>query len=267
MRTTLITLLFLLSVSITDAQSRVVRLDDDRKNVISSEIIILNFDGDSNVKGVDIDGYDLVTDTDSDGLSDYIEKNVYFTDMNNISTVGDSRTDVTKLLLGLDPLSESPLEFKYEDIRANSSATELIELKVSDIRLINGKIGIRGTGLPNSLTTIYIFDIGLVITIPTDANGNWEYFLAKEVVDGRYDVYLGILNTEGSVVAKSEKNTFSQQAGQVVLNPTPEPIDFDLFRLFIDYFLWIIGGIFMFGSLIVGLLIWKNTEVNRRGGE
>jgi len=266
MKNILITLVFFLGVSIVDAQSsRIVRLDENREVVISSEVLVSELDGDREANSLDLSNRDLLSDMDSDGLSDYLEKEVYFTDPKNASTVGDSKSDITKMLLGFDPLSETPLEVKYEDIRLDSSAVILKELSISDISILNKKVLLKGKGLPNSLTTIYIFDLDLVVFVKTDARGNWEYLLAKEIADTKYSVYLGVLNTEGSIVAKNDVNIFVQDKGGIVLNPKFDVKEINFFELFIKYALYIIISIFILGSLILGLLIWKNTKINEEG--
>lgn len=260
----LITLILIFSISIASAQDqRVVRLDDSRENVISSEIIINEFEEDRAAPSIDLYDVDLITDTDADGMSDYIERELYFTDFNNRSTVGDSRGDLTKILLGYDPLSETPREVKYEDIRDDSDANVSEYLKITGVNLINSRLSLIGTGLPNSLTTIFIYDVNLVVFVRTDENGKWFYQLSKELSDDVYSMYLGVLNSEGTVVLKSDELIFQQDLGNVIINPEFEIGDLDPFELFLEYFWWIMLGIFIFGLLVVSVLIWRNTEINR----
>jgi hypothetical protein len=268
MKYILLTLILAFSfITVSAQEARIVRLDESREKVTSSEIRVLNFDDDRDVVSIKISETDIVSDTDLDGLSDYVEENIYFTDINKETTIEGTKTDMTKILLGLNPSVENSLEVKYEDIRLDSDASILKELSINDISFLEKKVLLKGKGLPNSITNIYLFNLGLVISLPTDSDGNWEYLLAKEIIDGRYDVYIGILNAEGTLVAKGEMVTFKQENGEVVINPGIDMTEFNLFTLFIKYFWWIMLSVFIFGTLVVGLLIWKNTEINKEMGD
>ncbi len=71
---------------------------------------------------------------------------------------------------------------------------------------------ITGKGLPNSFVTLYIFSTPIVVTVRTGRDGSWSYILDRELDDGEHDVYVGITDNAGRIVAKSERFTFVKTA-------------------------------------------------------
>jgi hypothetical protein len=71
---------------------------------------------------------------------------------------------------------------------------------------------IAGRGLPNSFVTLYIFSTPVIVTIKTDAEGAWEYRFSKELEDGEHEVYVGVTDNAGKIIAKSEPFAFVKEA-------------------------------------------------------
>jgi hypothetical protein len=160
------------------------------------------------------------TDSDKDGVTDYDELALYSTDPFSADSDGDGFNDGSEILKGFDPKSsasesaiayESPKEigviredlFKVDTITA-AAPNEGEEEKA--IAIITGK------GLPNSFVTLYIFSTPVVVTLKTDQDGNWNYRFDKELDDGEHQVYVGVTDNAGKIVAKSEPFTFVKEA-------------------------------------------------------
>ena len=82
---------------------------------------------------------------------------------------------------------------------------------------------ITGKALPNSFVTLYIFSTPIVVTLKTDADGSWAYRFDKELEDGEHEVYVGVTDNAGKIVAKSEPFTFVKEAEAFSANePVPQ---------------------------------------------
>jgi hypothetical protein len=51
-----------------------------------------------------------------------------------------------------------------------------------------------------------------VVTVKTDTQGNWSYIFDKELEDGEHEVYVGITDNAGKIVAKSNSFAFVKTA-------------------------------------------------------
>jgi len=71
---------------------------------------------------------------------------------------------------------------------------------------------LTGKGLPNSFVTLYVFSAPVIVTVKTDADGAWRYRFDKELEDGEHNVYVGITDNAGRIVAKSKPLTFIKEA-------------------------------------------------------
>ncbi len=77
------------------------------------------------------------------------------------------------------------------------------------------KLKFRGTALPNSYITLYIFSDPIVVTVKADAAGEWTYTLDKELPNGSHQVVSAITNEGGHILAKSEALPFVKEAAAV----------------------------------------------------
>ncbi len=184
-------------------------------------------------------------DSDKDGISDYDEVNLYNTDPFNPDSDGDSFIDGTEVMAGYDPTNskpevlvayESPQEIGVvrEDLlsvntiftipKINSDST--VADDTADGAIISGK------GLPNSFLTLYIYSTPIVVTVKTDENGSWSYTFDKELDNGEHEVYVGMTDNAGRIVAKSNPLTFVKTAqaftpvdaaGAVAITESAEP--------------------------------------------
>jgi hypothetical protein len=86
--------------------------------------------------------------------------------------------------------------------------------KLDTVKSKTGKnlIKLTGKALPNSYVTIYIYSDPLVLTVKTDADGNWSYVLDKPMENGSHEVYVAVNDNAGKIIAKSSPLPFVQTA-------------------------------------------------------
>jgi len=167
-------------------------------------------------------GESIIADTDLDGVTDYDEVTLYSTNPFSADTDNDGFTDQAEILNGFDPKNdfqesaivyESPLDVGVirDDILAvENITTENLEIN-KDIE--NGLVAIlSGRGLPNSFVTLYIFSTPIVITVKTGEDGSWNYRFDKELENGEHQVFVGITDNTGRIIAKSSPFFFVKQA-------------------------------------------------------
>lgn len=181
-------------------------------------------------------------DSDGDGVTDFDEINIYKTDPHSADTDNDGSNDDLEILGGFDPVNSEP-----EAVVRFESPKESGEVR-SDILVVESIVAltprapiadatttppvaavITGRALPNSFVTLYIFSEPVVITVRTDDTGAWSYTFDKELADGTHEIYVGITDNAGRVVAKSEPFMFVKQAqaftpaAAAAELPTPAP--------------------------------------------
>ena len=166
-------------------------------------------------------GDEAKSDSDKDGITDFDEVALYNTDPFSADTDSDGFTDGSEILSGFDPRDaegetlvafESPKEtgvvrddiFKVTGIAPAQKNPEEPETVAPAI--------ISGTALPNSFVTLYIFSTPVVVTVKTDADGSWSYRLDKKLEDGEHQVFVGVTDNSGKIVAKSSPFTFIKEA-------------------------------------------------------
>jgi Bacterial Ig-like domain len=196
-------------------------------------------------------GLDMYLDGDRDGVSNYDERNIYGTNPEEAYTAGGYLSDGQRILLGLNPLSTSTaaisLDAPAEADVVSETLFQVTSIKVEEVsKVTNAAVGsatttmvastssnpvlekssaltFEGTGLPNSFVTLYIFSTPVVVTIKTDANGNWRYTLDTELPDGAHDLYVAMVNNDGRVIARSPNVPFIKQAEAVSYAPLVTP--------------------------------------------
>jgi hypothetical protein len=113
-------------------------------------------------------------------------------------------------------------------IREDLLTIESIHTVEQGTNTVEPKALISGRALPNSFVTLYIFSTPVVITVKTDAGGNWNYIFDKTLENGSHEMYVGITDNEGRIVAKSNPISFVKTAeafaGETE-KPTPQPIE------------------------------------------
>lgn len=172
-------------------------------------------------------GESIHKDSDGDTVSDYDEINLYFTSPFSADSDNDAFPDGAEIQNGYNPLNpakeslvkyESPKEsgivrddlFTVNDIISYDTKQE--ETSDASSTPSEPRAIITGQGLPNSFVTLYIFSTPVVATVKTEADGTWSYVFDKEIENGEHEVYVGITDNQGRIVAKSSPFTFVKTA-------------------------------------------------------
>ncbi len=186
-------------------------------------------------------GDKIQRDSDRDGISDYDEERLYKTDPYVADSDRDGYTDGAEVLSGFDPANDARETIvAFEDPR--ESGTERADLlSVARLDVVEKEmpeattsraIALAGTALPNSFVTLYIFSTPVVVTVKTNDDGSWSYVFDKELEDGQHEVYVGVTDNAGKIVAKSKPFAFVKTAeaysigrieNQVVTAPAASP--------------------------------------------
>lgn len=191
-----------LSNRVTDLENRVNTFEELRHNRTGGESAI---------------------DTDQDGISDFDERTLYGTDPTSADSDNDGVTDGIEIVRGYDPndaATEAVIDFESpkESIGLVRSETLVINevLPVTQVETEDRgpqvTAEIRGKGLPNSFVTLYIFSTPTVVTVRTDADGNFVYAFNKELEDGQHDVYVAMTDNAGDIIAQSNRFSFIKEA-------------------------------------------------------
>jgi hypothetical protein len=158
-------------------------------------------------------------DPDNDGLNNNDESR-YGTSPLSPDTDGDSYLDGVEIKNGFDPLKASQKDktdkIVFESPKENGAikketyAVTNVELaKVANEK----RLKLTGKGLPDSFVTIYIYSsLPIILTVKTDANGDWSYIMDKQLDDGEHEVYVAVTDNTGKITAKSEPLPFVKTA-------------------------------------------------------
>jgi hypothetical protein len=166
----------------------------------------------------------VFVDSDTDGVSDYDEVNLYATDPFSADSDNDGFLDGSEILGGFNPndaAAEALVEYESPQdagvVRDDVLVVESIVTGVQDTSDLTsiGKAPtavISGKGLPNSFVTLYIFSTPIVVTVKTGDDGSWSYTFDKELENGEHEVYVGVTDNAGRIVAKSNPLPFIKTA-------------------------------------------------------
>ncbi|MCB9811877.1 hypothetical protein H6783_03110 [Candidatus Nomurabacteria bacterium] len=176
-------------------------------------------------------GDKVTKDTDKDGVSDYDEQFIYHTNPLEPDTDSDGVLDGIEIVSGYDPTNssaeavlvyESPKEkglvrsdilhiHTIETVRSES-LEDTAEQETIAPAFTEPQLYVEGSALPNSFVTLYIFSTPVIVTVRTDENGVWNYQFDKELEDGEHELYVGMTDNTGKIVAKSEVLRFVKTA-------------------------------------------------------
>lgn len=172
-------------------------------------------------------------DTDNDGLPDAEEIRVG-SDPFSADTDDDGFSDAEEIRNGFNPLRsasdgrgdkvvfESPKEK-----RMSKAAFEDKRLRVESVERVardDGRIAtkISGKGTPNSFLTVYVYSDPIVVTVKTDADGNWSYELDRDLEDGNHEVYVAVTDATGRISAQSSPIPFVKTAEAISVVPVSD---------------------------------------------
>ncbi len=183
-------------------------------------------------------GARIFIDSDSDGISDFDEVNLYHTDPHKFDSDGDGSPDGAEIIAHTNPLGNLETSTSSPGSRAGESVAmgdpkttgldtpelfttpSIVVVATStdqggEVRAT--KIAFGGMTIPNSFVTLYIYSDPIVVTVKSDATGAWTYVLDKELPDGSHEVYTAITDSGGKIVAKSDPIPFVKQAAAVTI--------------------------------------------------
>lgn len=172
-------------------------------------------------------------DPDKDDLSNGEEFRLG-TDPNNPDSDRDGYLDGDEIKNQFDPLKASPGDKRDSVVfqsPKDSGEVKQDTYRVSDIAVVEQTTGrkglkISGKGIPNSFLTVYVYSSSpIILTVQTDADGNWSYTLDKDLEDGDHQVYVAVTDNIGQITAKSEPLAFVKTAEAVSVIPTAEASD------------------------------------------
>lgn len=182
-------------------------------------------------------GDKIQRDSDRDGISDYDEANLYETDPFVADTDSDGFLDGAEVLSGYDPANDvREAMVAFEDPRAKGvERADILEVSRLDViqeegasttEAIERGILLSGVALPNSFVTLYVYSTPVVVTVKTNDDGSWSYAFDKELEDGQHEVFVGVTDNAGKLVAKSKPFAFIKTAnayaiGRVQNEPMP----------------------------------------------
>lgn len=161
----------------------------------------------------------VMNDSDKDGVSDYDEVYLYKTNPFAADTDGDGYIDSAEITLGYNPLdSTQETLMAYESPKDTGTLRDDL-LSVDEVITLTKeepserpRALFSGTGLPNSFVTLYIYSTPVIVTVRTSPDGGWSYIFDKELEDGAHEVYVGMTDNAGNVVAKSSPFAFTKTA-------------------------------------------------------
>jgi hypothetical protein len=166
-----------------------------------------------------------LVDSDSDGIPDFDEINLYQTQPRLPDTDGDGVLDGDEVKGGFNPRAADPAALVRHELPLDSGVIREDILAVENIitavvppsetgttTTTRPRAIITGRGLPNSFVTVYIFSTPVIVTVKTNADGRWSYVFEKDLEDGEHQVVVALTDNEGSIVAKSEPLAFVKTA-------------------------------------------------------
>jgi len=159
----------------------------------------------------------IVFDSDKNGIADDVEKRLG-TSFRDRSAVTQ---DQIESLSGVDQAliaGKSLEQPKLSDIDPSESLTvgsvETVE-PAGDV--VGSALRLQGKAQPDQVVTLFIYStIPIVLTVKTDAYGNWIYDLDKDLADGQHEVYAVINDKEGRIVESSAAAPFFIQEAKAV---------------------------------------------------
>ncbi len=167
---------------------------------------------------------DASVDTDGDGIFDNEEKRLG-TNPNNPDSDQDGYLDGDEIKSGYDPIKPSfgnkedkvvfqnPKEVGDLDERYLVKNVSMIDIEQTGNLQQQKVLRIDGRALPNMFVTLYIYsDSPVVVTVRTDADGNWSYDLDKNLENGEHQIYVAVTDNTGKITAKSQPLNFVKTA-------------------------------------------------------
>lgn len=168
-----------------------------------------------------------IEDFDNDGLTNEAEINIYKTNPLNADSDNDGFIDGHEVFSGFAPDVPSPADKIIYEEPKDAGVEKPKIYKVDDIKLeietdnsgqvVGKKLILKGSALPNSFVTLYIYSLPTILVVKADEFGHWEYHLEKDLGEGEHTVYVALTDNKGRVVEKSSSYKFIQQAQAITV--------------------------------------------------
>lgn len=199
-------------------------------------------------------------DPDNDGLNNN-EEYRFGTDPKDPDTDHDGTVDGEEVRAGTDPLIKPETgksdKVAYESPKDKGEIKEGI-FQVNNVEMVGArdesgtetkKLKITGKTYPYTYITIYVYsDDPIVMTVQTDADGNWFYVFDRPLENGEHEIYVTVNDNAGKITAKSEPIAFVQTAEAATIMPRIKTPKADpsappsKTRLFEGYFVFFAAG-------------------------
>lgn len=171
-------------------------------------------------------------DPDSDDLANKDEFR-YNTNPLAADTDGDDFPDGKEVRDGFNPLlasrGDKNDQITYESPKETGTvekelfAVGNVEAVSSEANAEEKVLKLSGTGPANTLINVFVYsELPTILTVKTDADGNWSYTLEKSLDDGEHEVYVAVTDNAGKITAKSEPLAFVKTAQAATVIPPAE---------------------------------------------
>ena len=207
-------------------------------------------------------------DSDHDSVSNYDEIAIYKTNPYSPDTDNDGFLDGIEILSGYDPLNAKPeVLVRYESPQDTGVVREdllaVTSISTAPILTLDATTSVKetptalisGKGLANSFITLYIFSTPIIVTLKTDADGSWSYRFDKELEDGKHEMYVGVTDNAGKIIAKSNSFSFVKEAEAFTGTETQNPVlaqSDTVGEMTSDYTVYLVLGV---STVAIGLVL------------
>lgn len=176
-------------------------------------------------------------DSDQDGITNLEEKN-RGTDPFLADSDNDGFLDGDEVRNGYDPKKfspgdgrdkvafENPKDIAEKERKNPETKTVDVRYEVGSVEIVRAssstekdKVRFSGTALPNTFVTLYVYSDPIIVTLKTDADGNWSYDLDKNVEDGDHEAYIAVTDNTGKITSRSEGIGFVKTASAITVKP------------------------------------------------
>jgi hypothetical protein len=220
-------------------------------------------------------------DADGDQAPDDLER-ILGTDPARLDSDGDSYADGEELRSGHDPLNPIP---DTANSTLNPTATALLSGALlgqpanqgtldSSLTLspattaTKGRLRLTGQGDPNSLLLVYLYSkLPLVLTVQTNASGQWTYELSEPLTENLHTAYVAVANGDGTIARKSSALQFFVKKAEAVtvtsfLSDEPIVETSDAVESPMRSYLLAGGALILIGLILVGFFYFIRRNSN-----
>ncbi|MDD4409112.1 MAG: hypothetical protein PHW52_00485 [Candidatus Pacebacteria bacterium] len=197
----------------------------------------------------------IIFDENQNGIPDEIEERLKYIDISN-----------PKNLSGVDRALLTGKTIEQPKDSQSISAALAVDVNNND----NGSLTFSGKTYPNQVVSLFIYSpMPIVVTIKSDANGNWIYDLDKGLSNGKHEAYIAINNSDGQLLEASvPKLFFIAEARAVALDDYLgiQPANISNFgeKRYDDLLTnYVGGGIIVILILITGFLLIKKILTSK----